>query len=60
MEDKAKQFVCVSSQSLCHSLDSMGNQLPLYARLFTLLVPVNVSKIYNAKLGQDKEPEDKA
>lgn len=58
MEDKTNQFVCVSSQSLCHSLDSMGNQLPLYARLFTLQVPVNVSMIYNAKLEQGKEPED--
>ena len=28
----------------------MGNQLPLYARLFTFLVPVNVAMIYNATL----------
>ena len=58
-------FVYVSSQRLCHwylftSLRHMGNQLPLYARLFTLLVPVNVAMIYNATLHLDMEIEDHA
>ena len=44
-------FVWVSSQSLCHSLDSMVNQIILYARLITLQFPVNVS-IYNAEIQQ--------
>lgn len=40
------------------SVDSMGNQLPSHARLFTLLVPVNVPMIYNATLRLVKELED--
>ena len=36
----------------------MGNQLPLYSRLFTLLVPVNVPMIYNATLQLVMEIED--
>ena len=58
-------FVYVSSQRLCHwylftSLRHMGNQLPLYARLFTLLVPVNVAMVYNATLHLVMEIEDHA
>ena len=40
------------------SIDSMGNQLPWHARLFTLLVPVNTPMIYNATLQLVKELED--
>ena len=40
------------------SVDSMGNQLPSHARLFTLLVPVNIPMIYNATLQLVKELED--
>ena len=40
------------------SVDSMGNQLPSHARLFTLLIPVNVPMIYNATLQLVKELED--
>lgn len=40
------------------SVDSMGSQLPSHARLFTLLVPVNVPMIYNATLQLVKELED--
>ena len=40
------------------SVDSMGNQLPSHARLFTLLVPVNIPMIYNATLHLLMEKED--
>ena len=40
------------------SVDSMGNQLASHARLFTLLVPVNIPMIYNATLQLVKELED--
>ena len=53
MENK-NDFVWVSSQSLCHSLDSTVNQIILYARLITLTFPINVS-IYNAEIQQVKE-----
>ena len=32
------------------SVDSMGKQFPSHARLFTLLVPMNVAMICNATL----------
>ena len=56
-------FLCVFSKRFFHwqlftSLHHMGNQLPLYSRLFTLLVPVNVPMIYNATLQLVMEIED--
>ena len=42
------------------SLDNKGNQLPSYARLFTLLLPVDVPIIYSATLQLIVEVEDVA
>ena len=42
------------------SVDSMGNHLPSHARLFTLLVPVNIPMIYNATLQLVKDLKDQS
>ena len=42
------------------SVDSQGHQLPPHARLFTLLLPVDVPMIYNATLQLMKDMEEGA